>query len=119
MRKRHEQQLQIAVVKFIRMTCPDITITAIPNGGYRRPIEAMMMKASGTTSGVPDLMLIWRKTVAFIELKINHRASSISPAQQAFLIRLTELGIPNGIATSIDEVIALLKKWDAPMRIAK
>ena len=122
MKNHPEQQLQASVVKFIRTACPDITVVAIPNGGFRRPIEAMMMKAGGVSAGVPDLMLLWKPKldygrVGFIELKINHRPSSVSTAQRAFLLRLTELEIPNGIATSIDEVLALLKQWGAPVRV--
>jgi hypothetical protein len=32
---------------------------AIPNGGYRRSVEAMQLIASGLVAGEPDMLLIW------------------------------------------------------------
>jgi hypothetical protein len=43
-RARPEDAIQRAVTQHYRH---------VPNGGYRRPIEAAIMKATGTVAGVP------------------------------------------------------------------
>lgn len=50
-----EEDEQRAVVEW--MTWHHLCFAAIPNGGYRRPIEAAIFKGQGVQSGVPDLLI--------------------------------------------------------------
>lgn len=51
----------------------------IPNGGFRSKQEASKLKLMGVLPGLPDLMLVANKKIAFIELKISK--GTVSPAQ--------------------------------------
>lgn len=44
---------------------------AVPNGGKRDVVEAKRMKATGTVSGVSDLILAYGGTCHFIEMKTS------------------------------------------------
>jgi hypothetical protein len=88
----------------------------IPNGGYRRKVEAAILKGMGVAAGTPDICILWRPgKVAFIELKALGK-SNISPAQRVFHLRLWELGVPNAVCRSIDDVRAQLKTWGVQLR---
>jgi hypothetical protein len=52
-----EHELQVVCVKWFRYTYPNEIIMAIPNGGYRTPKTAAIMKAEGQLAGVPDLFI--------------------------------------------------------------
>jgi hypothetical protein len=116
MARRHpERDLQFAVMKYLRVAAPNVEAIHIPNGGYRRKIEAALLKGMGVKAGVGDILLMWRPgQLAFIELK--SAKGRLSPDQQAFSIRMTELEIPYGVCTSIDEVRACLTTWCVPCR---
>lgn len=116
-RQHLERDLQQAVVQYLRVACPDVLVSAVPNGGYRRKLEAVVMKRMGVTAGVPDLMLLWKPgKIAFIELKSERLGSRCSPAQLAFHARLLDLNVPFSVCTSIDEVRVSLKAWGVPHR---
>lgn len=58
---RHpESQLQISCLRYFRYQYSNIArlIFSIPNGGYRRPIEAKIMKAEGAVSGTSDVIFL-------------------------------------------------------------
>lgn len=115
--KRPEQALQIAVMTYLRTACPNALAFSIPNGGYRRPIEACIMKATGTLAGVPDILILWEPgRCGFIELKAPGAANRLSVAQKSFQIRAKILGVPNRVATSLDDVRAIVRDWDIPCR---
>lgn len=72
---------------------------AIPNGGYRNPIEAQKLKATGTRSGVPDIFLPTAKNGTYvyhglyIEMKHekyrNRKLGGCSESQINFIDYLT------------------------------
>lgn len=58
---RHaESALQKAAVYWFRMQYPQLArmLFSIPNGGWRSPVEAAIMKAEGVVPGVADLILL-------------------------------------------------------------
>lgn len=59
---RHkESSLQIACVRWFKQYAyPRLAplLFAVPNGGYRNPVTAKIMKAEGATAGVADLILL-------------------------------------------------------------
>jgi hypothetical protein len=69
-RRRPEDQIQRAVAQHYRTrAASNVFMFAVPNGGYRRPVEAAIMRATGTVPGVPDLIWIKDGQVYGLELK--------------------------------------------------
>ena len=55
---RHEEStLQIGCVRWFRYQFPGLTLFAIPNGGNRNLVNALIMKREGVLAGVADLFL--------------------------------------------------------------
>jgi hypothetical protein len=55
---RPEDQIQRAVFQHIRARgVAGLVAIHVPNGGYRRPVEAAIMKGLGVTAGAPDVLL--------------------------------------------------------------
>jgi hypothetical protein len=71
MKRRHpEDAIQRAIVAHYRKRAvPGTFIFAVPNGGYRRPVQATILKATGTVAGVPDTIWIKGGLVYGLELK--------------------------------------------------
>ena len=78
----HEQML---LVQWFRRTYAGVRIFAIPNGGHRHPAVAAKLKATGTSSGVPDLFIpAWR---LWVEMK-RTKGGSLSPEQKDWIAYL-------------------------------
>jgi hypothetical protein len=72
-RHRPEQQIQRAIIDHLAWRGHvDAFAFHVPLGGYRRPIEAAILKAIGTVAGVPDIIIIYRGHVYALELKTEH-----------------------------------------------
>lgn len=84
-----EDQEQMRFVQWFRRSFDGVRIFAIPNGGYRQKTTAARMKATGTSSGVPDLFVPqWH---LWIEMK-RAKGGVVSPEQRDWMIYLTECG---------------------------
>ena len=104
-------------MQYLRTAAPYAECFHIPNGGYRRKLEASILKGMGVKSGVADICILWRPArVAFIELKAPQNRDGLSPAQVQFRMRLLELEIPFSVCKSIDDVRASLQAWGVPHR---
>jgi hypothetical protein len=69
-RRRPEQSLQRAVIDLIATTAHPYAFTFhVPNGGWRRPTEAKIMKGLGVVPGVPDLIILFGGRAFGLELK--------------------------------------------------
>lgn len=91
-----ESALQQACVRWFRSQYPwpHYLITAVPNGGYRKTIEAKILIAEGVWSGIPDLYIpMARKgyTAMYIEMKAG-KAGRVSQNQQETMGFLTREG---------------------------
>lgn len=80
--KREESQLQRNCVKWFRYEYKGMTkvLFSIPNGGYRTPFEAMIMKGEGVVAGVADLFLMEARGEfhgLFIEMKVGKNKQTI------------------------------------------
>jgi hypothetical protein len=57
-----EAAIQQAVFAHLRMrAAPGVVAFHVPNGGYRRPVEAARLKGLGVRAGVPDVIAIHRE----------------------------------------------------------
>jgi len=109
-----EQAVQACIVKFYNNTyclahhSPRCLILAIPNGGERNKVNAMMSIAAGEYAGASDLLVIHYGKVIFVELKTpeayakkkNHGQSD---AQIKFQGHIENIGFPYYIITSLEE----------------
>jgi hypothetical protein len=95
-RRQPEQQIQRALFQHIRARGVDgLVAIHVPNGGYRRPVEARIMQGLGVTAGTPDL-LIWHAGKSFaIELKSD--SGRLSDAQVEMLTRLKDAGVATAV----------------------
>jgi len=84
------------------------------NGGYRKPIEAAIMKGMGVVAGVPDVIAIHNGKVFAIELKREGRRAT--DRQLATIAALREAGAFTAIAEGLDRAIACLEgEFDDPV----
>lgn len=116
--KRHpERDLQYAVMNYFRSVCPEAEAIHIPNGGYRRVIEASILKGMGVKAGVPDILVMWSPAkFGFIELKAPRQITRLSDAQKSFMGRLKILGIPCSVVSSLDSLASVIREWGIPNR---
>jgi hypothetical protein len=82
----------------------------VPNGGYRRPVEAAILKSIGTIAGVPDIVIIYRGHVYALELKSER--GRLSDVQRVTHERLRRAGATVATAFGLDQALAQLVRWD-------
>ncbi len=108
-----EHDLQVSCVRWFRYSYPQEIIMAIPNGGYRSPKTAAIMKAEGQLAGVPDLFIPAAKGDyhgLWIEMK-NGKAGRLSESQQTMIEHLRQLGHRVEIVRSFDEFANLVQEY--------
>jgi hypothetical protein len=105
-----EAAIQRAVFDHLRArAAPGVFAFHCPNGGYRRPVEAAIMKGLGVTAGVPDVIAIHQGRVYGLELKtIDGRPT---PMQLATVAAMEDAGAFCAIAYGLDRALACLEQW--------
>jgi len=73
----------------------------VPNGGKRSKVEAAWLKSSGVISGIPDLLLVWGKTIHAFEMKTEK--GTVSDAQAAVHKAWATQGIIVHIVRTVDD----------------
>jgi hypothetical protein len=69
-RRQPEAQLQRSVVQHLAWRArPGVFAFHVPLGGFRRPVEAAILKSIGTVAGVPDIICIFEGRCFCLELK--------------------------------------------------
>jgi len=116
-RRRHdEDDLQRAVVKYLRWALPhNATFNAIPLGGLRHKRAAQRLVGLGTRAGWPDLEIVWHgHPPIFIELKTPKGALSMVQRQE--IQKLIHCGAVVMVCRSLAEVEQGLR--DCGMRLS-
>ncbi|HAG53261.1 MAG TPA: VRR-NUC domain-containing protein [Alphaproteobacteria bacterium] len=110
MKKNHEEsKLQIACVKWFdrNIDKTQAFLYSVPNGGYRKPSEARIMKAEGLRAGVSDLVLIVSGgTTVYIEMKDGNKPQL--PSQKRFEQIAKSLGFNYYIARNKEQFKAIV-----------
>jgi hypothetical protein len=107
-RARPEDAIQRAVTQHYRQrAAAGVFMFAVPNGGYRRPIEAAIMKATGTVAGVPDT--IWIKDGQAYALELKAEGGKPTPKQVEAIAVMQVAGAITGVAVGIDEALRWLE----------
>lgn len=115
MTRRPEEQIHRALAAHLRVRLPKPWMFwHTPNGGYRTPVEAAVMKSIGQRSGMPDLLLAGEGRVIGVEVKTPK--GTLSPAQKDTIAALAEAGIPTIIVRSVDEAEAVLRQMGVPLK---
>jgi hypothetical protein len=109
-RHRPEDAIQRAVFDHIRVRgAPGLFAFHPANGGFRRPIEAKILKGLGVRAGVPDVIAIYQGRVYAMEIKApGGRATA---AQLEAIAAMEKAGAYTCVAEGLDRVLAVLEQW--------
>jgi hypothetical protein len=109
-RRQPEAALQKCVFDHLRIRPAPNTFAFHPaNGGYRRPIEAKILKGQGVVAGVPDIVAIKDGRTYGLELKAP--GGRLSPSQIAAHSLLISAGAMVAVADNIDAALRQLESW--------
>ena len=109
-RRRPEDAIQHAVFQHLRARgAKGMFAFHVPNGGYRRPTEAAVMKGLGVTAGVPDVIAIHQRRVYGLEVKAE--GSRATDKQLATIAAMEVAGAYTCIAEGLDRALAVLEAW--------
>jgi hypothetical protein len=109
-RQQPEATIQRAVFAHLRArAAPGVFAFHVPNGGYRKPVEAAIMKGLGVVAGVPDVFVVHNGRCFALELKVE--GGRATDKQLACIAALREAGAFTCIAQGLDRAIACLEAW--------
>jgi len=109
-RQRPEDAIQRTVfAHFAVRGARDTYFFAVPNGGYRSPVEAKIMKGLGVHAGTPDIVIIRDGHTYCIELKAP--GGKLTAAQKEAHAALRAAGAAVACAYGLDEAIKTLEQW--------
>jgi hypothetical protein len=117
MRKRKIVREEDGVqARFLKELTPllreDIWVGAIPNGGYRTPMEALALKATGVRPGAADIFFIAPNGVsAWLETKTEKKGSGLSDYQKGFRALCLRNGHLWGMYRNTEEGLAQVRAW--------
>ena len=112
--KHQESTIQINCVKWLRYQYPQLAnlFFAIPNGGYRNPVTAKIMKAEGVLAGVADLFLSYpNKTKHGLYIEMKTKAGKQSEYQKQFQSNVEAVGYQYTVCHDLIEFIDTLNKY--------
>ena len=106
-----EAQLQAQCVKWFNLQYPELyySLWATPNGGYRNAREGANLSRQGVTAGVSDLILCYKGTTTFIELKTPKGTGKQSDNQKAFEEHITSHGFDYHIVDNFEDFQDLIR----------
>jgi hypothetical protein len=105
-----EQDIQKAVFAHIAARgVPNVFAFHPANGGYRRPVEARILKGQGVRAGVPDVILIHDGRTYGLEIK--REGGRPSESQLACLAAMERAGAYTAVAEGLDRALACLESW--------
>jgi hypothetical protein len=109
-RRRPEAAIQRAVFQHLRArAAPGVFAFHPANGGYRKPVEAAIMKGLGVVAGVPDVIAIHNGRVFAMEIKAE--GGRATDKQLACIAALREAGAFTCVAEGLGRALACLESW--------
>lgn len=114
--RRHlEADLQHAVMEFLAVALPsDAVAHHSPGEGLRGRRAQRDLKRSGHQKGWPDVEIVWRGRVIFVELKA--KGGSLQPEQRTMHNRLQYCGADVVTCRSVECVEESLLELGVPLR---
>lgn len=116
-RQHAEDEIQSAVVAWVRTVAPDVLIFAVPNGGFRTKPEAAILKRMGVVAGIPDLCGVTADGRPFF-LEVKEPEGCLSKAQGDLAGWLMAHGVLFKVVRSIDDVRSAFGWWKIETREA-
>lgn len=111
--KHPEQDIQKAIIRFIRLQYRDAICFFIPNGSNVGKRVGGIYQSMGLLAGVADICVLWEPgRVGFLEVK--SATGTTSEKQDAFCFECMRLGVPYAVVRSIDDARAVLDSWGVP-----
>ena len=109
-RARPEAAIQRAVFQHLRARgAPGVFAFHPANGGYRKPVEAAIMKGLGVVAGVPDVFAVHNGRCFAMEIKAE--GGRATDKQLACIAALREAGAFTCIAEGLDRALDVLESW--------
>jgi hypothetical protein len=109
-RQQPEAAIQRAVFLHLRTrAAPGVFAFHPANGGFRKPVEAAIMKGLGVVAGVPDVFIVHNGRCFAIELKAA--GCRATEAQLACIAALREAGAFTCVAEGLDRALRTLETW--------
>jgi hypothetical protein len=109
-RARPEAAIQRAVFQHLRArSAPGVFAFHPANGGYRKPVEAAIMKGLGVVAGVPDVIVIHAGRCYALEIKAS--GGRATPKQLAAIAAMEAAGAYTCIAKNLDRALEVLERW--------
>ena len=104
-----EANLQASCFQWAYNTYPDLRglLFSVPNGGTRNAREGQVLKATGTTAGIPDMVCLYKGIVGF---EFKSSTGSVSPVQKKIHEVWRKNYIPVHIITQKDQFEAIIKE---------
>jgi hypothetical protein len=113
MRRRQaspEASLQRAVFQHLHARgAPGCFAFHVPNGGFRKPVEAAILKGIGVVAGVPDVVAIYQGRTYALELKAD--GGRATQKQLETIAAMEAAGAYTCIAEGLDRALAVLEAW--------
>lgn len=109
-KKRPEQAIQIAVFDHIRSRgMPGVYAFHPANGGYRKPIEASILKRLGVVAGTPDVIIVHEGKCFCMELKAS--TGRMAEKQIEAISQLQRAGAITAVCIGLNRAIRTLEDW--------
>jgi hypothetical protein len=109
-RRRPEAAIQRAIFAHLRArAAPGVFAFHPANGGYRKPVEAAILKSLGVVAGVPDVIAIHQGRCFGLELKAE--GGRPTDKQLATIAAMEAAGAFTAIAEGVDRALACLEAW--------
>jgi hypothetical protein len=109
-RKKPEQAIQRAVFDNIRCRgMPGVYAFHPANGGYRKPIEASILKSLGVVAGTPDVIIVHQGKCFAMELKAAN--GKMAESQIEAISRLQRAGAITAVCVGLDVALRTLEGW--------
>jgi hypothetical protein len=109
-RKHPEQAIQRAIFEHLAWRAvPDCFYFHVPNGGYRKSIEAAILKTLGVVAGIPDVLILHNGRCYALELKAE--GGRATPKQLEAIAAMEAAGAYCAIAEGLDRALAVLTSW--------
>ena len=106
----NENDIKRSVIAHLKArSSPGVFAFHVPNGDYRKPVEAAILKGLGVVSGTPDIFAIMGGHCFALELKTE--TGKLSDNQHAVLARLKDCGATCAVAFGLDEALRHLEDW--------
>ena len=104
-----EDRIQADFYQTAFNTYPQIRglLFAVPNGGSRDVREGAKLKATGTTAGIPDMLLLWGGTIYGFEFKTE--TGVLSEAQRKIHQRWKDAGYSVAVYRSSEAALTALR----------